>query len=162
MTQVYDDPQEQEHWLLSQHARPSSAVLILEDDAENALIVKANYKKHWTFPGGMIDAGETPKQAAVREVTEEVGLKIDANEVRFGWTAARHSVVADTYQFIFKATLHPGVTEHIILQASEIDDWRLVSKAEVLSENEHYAKTVSLWAAGNIEGYIEQTFDFTR
>jgi 8-oxo-dGTP diphosphatase len=160
MDQVYDSVQK-EHWLLSQHARPSSAVLILEDDDERALIVKANYKAHWTFPGGMIDQGETPKQAALREVTEEVGLTIDANNVQFGWTAARHSVVADTYQFIFTAKLQPGVTDHIILQASEIDDWRLVSKAEVLSESDRYAKTVLLWADGNVEGYVEQTFDFT-
>lgn len=159
MEQVYD-PAKKEHWLLSQHARPSSAVLILEDDDERALIVKANYKAHWTFPGGMIDAGETPKQAALREVAEEVGLTINAGDVQFGWTAARHSVVADTYQFIFTATLHPGVTDHIILQASEIDDWRLVSKSEVLSETGRYAKTVSLWADGNVEGYVEQTFDF--
>ena len=159
MAQSYN-PEEKEHWLLSQHARSSSAVLILEDGDEKALIVKANYKKHWTFPGGMIDAGETPKQAALREVTEEVGLIIDASDVQFGWTAARHSVVADTYQFIFKTKLHPGVTDHIVLQASEIDNWRLVSKAEVLSANAHYAKTVSLWADGNVEGYVEQTFDF--
>ncbi|MET0980282.1 MAG: NUDIX hydrolase [Candidatus Saccharimonadales bacterium] len=160
MAQSFDSVQK-EHWLLSQHARPSSAVLILEDDDERALIVKANYKAHWTFPGGMIDQGETPKQAAVREVAEEVGLSIDANDVKFGWTAARHSVVADTYQFIFTAKLHPGVTDHIVLQTSEIDDWRLVSKADVLAESSRYAKTVSLWADGNIEGYVEQTFDFS-
>lgn len=156
----FNNLQEKGHWLHSMHARPSSAVIILEDDQERALIVKANYKQHWTFPGGMIDAGETPKQAAVREVIEEVGLTIDANDVQFGWTAARHSVVADTYQFIFKAHLYPGVTDHIILQTSEIDDWRLVSKAEVLLQHEHYAKTVLLWADGNTEGYVEQTFGF--
>lgn len=160
MDQVYNSA-EKEHWLLRQHARPSSAVLILEDDDERALIVKANYKAHWTFPGGMIDKGETPKQAAVREVAEEVGLTIDASDVQFGWTAARHSVVADTYQFIFTTKLQPGMADHIILQTSEIDDWRLVSKAEVLSESNRYAKTVSLWADGNVEGYVEQTFDFS-
>jgi 8-oxo-dGTP pyrophosphatase MutT (NUDIX family) len=151
---------ENEHWLHAMHARPSSAVIILEDEQQKALIVKANYKAHWTFPGGMIDAGETPKQAAIREVKEEVGLTIAAEDTQFGWMAARHSHVADTYQFIFKATLSDGQTDEIVLQASEIDDWRLVSKAEVMSNNLHYAKTVELWASDNVEGYVEQTFGF--
>lgn len=151
---------ENEHWLHSVHARPSSAVIILEDDQQRALIVKANYKSHWTFPGGMIDAGETPKQAAVREVLEEIGLTIDPENVLFGWMAARHSKVADTYQFIFKAPLQSGLADVIVLQSSEIDKWQLVSKADVLSNNLHYAKTVELWARDNTEGYVEQTFGF--
>jgi 8-oxo-dGTP diphosphatase len=151
---------ENEHWLYSMHARPSSAVIILEDDQQKALIVKANYKTHWTFPGGMIDAGETPKQAAIREILEEVGLTISTEDVQFGWMAARHSKIADTYQFIFKAQLREGQTNTIVLQASEIDEWRLVSKAEVLSNNLQYAKTVELWARDNVDGYIEQTFGF--
>ncbi|HEV7951899.1 MAG TPA: NUDIX hydrolase [Candidatus Saccharimonadales bacterium] len=159
MTHPYSIKQN-EHWLHGMHARPSSAVIILEDDQRKALIVKANYKTHWTFPGGMIDAGETPKQAAIREISEEVGLTIDADNVQFGWMAARHSEIADTYQFIFKARLQDGQANEIILQASEIDEWRLVSKDEVLSNNLHYAKTVELWARDNVEGYIEQTFGF--
>lgn len=142
------------------HARPSSAVIILQNDQQQALVVKANYKTHWTFPGGMIDAYETPKQAAIREVSEEVGLTIEADTVQFAWMAARHSNVADTFQFIFKAPLRDGDVDGIVLQASEIDEWRLVTKEEVLSHNLHYAKTVELWAKDNTEGYIEQTFGF--
>jgi 8-oxo-dGTP diphosphatase len=32
----------------------------------------------WAFPGGGIEAGETPEQAAVREVAEEVALEAKA------------------------------------------------------------------------------------
>lgn len=32
----------------------------------------------WAFPGGKLDAGETPEQAAVREVLEETGHKVKA------------------------------------------------------------------------------------
>lgn len=152
-----DNLPEKAHWLHSMHARPSSAVLILEDAQEMALIVKAHYKPHWTFPGGMIDAGETPKQASIREVMEEVGLTIHPDAVAFGWVVARHSAVTDTYQFVFKALLQSNMTHGIILQESEIAEWRLVSKAEVLSQNIRYAKAVELWAKENTESYFEQT-----
>ena len=35
----------------------------------------------WALPGGRIDAGETPEQAALRELHEEVGLVLDASAV---------------------------------------------------------------------------------
>ena len=35
----------------------------------------------WALPGGRIEAGETPEQAALRELCEEVDLKLDADAV---------------------------------------------------------------------------------
>lgn len=35
----------------------------------------------WVTPGGGLDAGETPRQAAVRELAEETGLSVDADQL---------------------------------------------------------------------------------
>ena len=35
----------------------------------------------WALPGGRIDANETPEQAALREMQEEVGLQLDASAI---------------------------------------------------------------------------------
>lgn len=35
----------------------------------------------WTLPAGYVDAGEDPRLAAAREVTEETGVEVDIGEV---------------------------------------------------------------------------------
>jgi len=53
-----------------------AAVVLLQNDSV-ALIERYRQGRHYfTFPGGHIEEGETPEQAAVREAEEELGLRV--------------------------------------------------------------------------------------
>ncbi|HEU5121593.1 MAG TPA: NUDIX hydrolase [Candidatus Saccharimonadales bacterium] len=141
--------------------RVSSAAMILEDVNGKALIVKATYKTYWTFPGGIVDKDETPKQAAIRETKEEVGILVNPEAVSFVAVITRKSELAQTYQFIFKTVLTEEMRANIILQTSEIEESLLVSKRDVLKSDRMYGKVIHHWV-DNAMGYVEQEFSASQ
>jgi 8-oxo-dGTP diphosphatase len=54
-------------------ARAASGVLFFDDEGQ-VLLVVPSYKDYRDIPGGYLEHGETPKEAAVREVQEELGI----------------------------------------------------------------------------------------
>ncbi len=56
--------------------RTRAAAILIQNDSI-ALIERHRAGRHYfSFPGGGVDAGETPEQAVVREVHEELGLHV--------------------------------------------------------------------------------------
>jgi len=51
-----------------------AAAGMLFTDRGRVLLVQNSYKTDWNLPGGIINLGETPTQAAAREVEEELGF----------------------------------------------------------------------------------------
>jgi len=86
-------------------------------------------KGHWSIPGGLIDVGETLREAVIREVKEETGLDVEPVELielldriyREGERVRYHYVIADYLCRVIGGTLGA---------ASDADAVRWVERAE--------------------------------
>lgn len=47
------------------------------DGSRHVVLIRTSNEGRWQLPKGIIDPGETPEQAAVREVREEAGITCD-------------------------------------------------------------------------------------
>jgi 8-oxo-dGTP pyrophosphatase MutT (NUDIX family) len=56
--------------------RMASTVLLF-DESDRVLVVEPTYVDFMELPGGSVDLDESPRQAAIREVKEELGLDRD-------------------------------------------------------------------------------------
>ena len=59
-----------------------AAAALIADSARRVLLMREAYGlERYGLPGGVIESGETPREAAVREVQEELGLTVEAREL---------------------------------------------------------------------------------
>lgn len=104
-----------------------AAGVLFRDAAGRVLLVKPTYKDGWDIPGGYVEPGESPKQAAAREVKEELGLNPSIGRLLVvDW--APHPDEGDKLLFIFDGgsllDLDDGA---LIIQRAEIDRVELVA-----------------------------------
>ncbi len=52
----------------------AAVCVIISDDDKVLAVSRRNDPTQWGFPGGKVDAGESPREAAARELQEETGL----------------------------------------------------------------------------------------
>lgn len=81
----------------------------------------------WDIIGGHVQFGETSREAARREIKEELGLEIDPNELVYMKTERNKKLFSDLFLLNTKINLNK-----IQYQKDEISDLRMVGYGELL------------------------------
>ena len=89
-----------------------ASAVVCRDRAGRLLCVHDSFKRHWTVPGGVVDAGEDPQTAAVRETFEEAGVRVRTSGLAGVFSSARPGRTLFVYDAVpvepdDDATLHP-------------------------------------------------------
>ncbi len=107
----------------------ASGALFL-DEAGSVLIVEPTYKDTWEIPGGQVEPGETPREACVRELHEELGLALEPGRLLVVDWAPRDG--ADRVLFVFDGGfLSVAQRAAIVLPPDELASWAFVAPEEV-------------------------------
>lgn len=61
-----------------------ASVILLDKSGQFMILIKRIKldKTYFVFPGGGIEAGETPRQAALRELSEELAIQVPAEAIK--------------------------------------------------------------------------------
>jgi 8-oxo-dGTP diphosphatase len=108
-----------------------SAAALFTDPAGRVLLVKPNYREHWSLPGGIIEHGEPPHTGCRREVAEEVGIDIAPGPLlAVDWSPPDGVRPRAIVHFVFDGGV---LDDHvpIRLQEDELDGYLFVEPGEL-------------------------------
>ncbi len=89
-----------------------------------------SYPLYWDIPGGMVEEGELPRDAAKRETKEEVGL-----DVEIGKILQEDSVLDNEKGIVFTRLVYEAKIIgdiNIILQEDEHSEYKLINNSSEL------------------------------
>lgn len=110
-----------------------SAGAIFRNTNGDVLLVKPTYKKGWQLPGGVIERGESPRAACIREIDEELGFPFEImRPVLIDYTRELKGVLIDHLEWIFEGeVLDEAKTGKIRVDGVEISEYRFVPTGNV-------------------------------
>jgi 8-oxo-dGTP pyrophosphatase MutT (NUDIX family) len=116
----------------------TGAAVLFTDPAGRVLLVEPTYKDYWEVPGGAVDANESPYDAAVREIKEELGLSVSPGRLLVvDWVPPRPGRT-EGVMFVFDGGGLSGTqTAEIVVPPEELAGWAwctLAAARERLSE----------------------------
>jgi 8-oxo-dGTP pyrophosphatase MutT (NUDIX family) len=100
---------------------PMPASLVVVTLADAVLMMFNGWRGEWELPGGMRDPGETARQAAVRELAEETGIR--TTQLVFAMVAEVDLVDPERREFtaVYRTELH---TAPLLVVNDEAVDFR--------------------------------------
>lgn len=106
--------------------------LLLRDASGAVLIVTPTYKPTLEIPGGIVEAGESPRACAQRESLEELGLELTPQRLLVMDYLTATDERPDALIFIFDGgVLEPTDIARIQLPPTELEAWQFVSPSKL-------------------------------
>ncbi|MEV3860420.1 NUDIX domain-containing protein [Streptomyces sp. NPDC050095] len=113
-------------------AETVAAGVLLFDGQGRVLLVDPTYKPGWEFPGGVVEPGEAPARAGMREVEEEIGLQL-ADVPRLlvvDWEPPVPPGYGGLRLLFDGGRLTDGQAAQVLLPGPELRQWRFVGERE--------------------------------
>lgn len=108
------------------------AAVLFTDTANRVLLVEPTYKDYWEIPGGAVEAHESPYEAAVRELKEELDLSVSPGRLLVvDWVPPRPGRTEGVMFVYDGGQLSPAQATEINLPADELKGWAWCTPAEV-------------------------------
>lgn len=102
--------------------------MLIRDHDERVLLCELTYKNDYDLPGGVVEVGESPRDATSREIAEELSLEIAAGDLVLTDWLPSWGGWDDAVCLVFDGGTHDAaIADRIVKQAREIKDARFVS-----------------------------------
>jgi len=109
-----------------------AAGVLFFDEVGRVLLVDPVYKQQWDIPGGVVELDESPRQAAAREVAEELGLQREPGPLLgIDWVPARAEWSEGLIMVFDGGLLSSRNVESIVLPPQELRSCAFVEVASV-------------------------------
>ncbi|MGW1165865.1 NUDIX hydrolase [Streptomyces sp. NPDC002550] len=113
-------------------AETLAAGVLLFDERDRVLLVDPTYKPGWEFPGGVVERGEAPARAGMREVAEETGIRL--REVPrllvVDWERPVPPGFGGLRLLFDGGRLESGEASRVVLPGPELRGWRFAGEQE--------------------------------
>lgn len=92
---------------------------------------ESTYPEYWDIPGGLVELGELPKEAVIRETKEEVGLNIIPTRVIHEDSNLDKEKDLIFIRLVYLCELNDDI-KNIKLQEEEHSEYRLINSLDEL------------------------------
>ncbi|MFJ8114229.1 NUDIX domain-containing protein [Streptomyces sp. NPDC096132] len=106
--------------------------VLLFDEQDRVLLVDPTYKPGWEFPGGVVEPGEAPARAGMREVLEETGIRLEdvPRLLVVDWERPLPPGYGGLRLLFDGGRLDAAAAEGLLLPGPELRGWRFVTEEE--------------------------------